>query len=152
MLNLVMPRSRLGVLVFMAVVTTMLTGCQSPAERTLNDIQFEARSGHDSTGELTWIADHPVRWRMELRNGEDTVMIGPPCGAIQAQADVTSTEIRVDMNRAAIAAIACEEPVASMDRWVHTFIGEPITYTWDEDVLTMTNNNGSLTFRRAETT
>lgn len=151
MLNLVMSSSRLPVVVLMAVVTTMLIGCFPSSGRALNGVQFEARSGRDSTGELPWIADHPVRWRIEVRNGEDTVMIGPPCGAIQAAAEVTSTEICVDMNRAAIAAIACEEPVASMDRWVHTFISEPITYTWDDDVLTMTNDNGTLTFQRTET-
>lgn len=74
-------------------------------------------------------------------------MIGPPYGAIQAPVDVTSTEMHLDMNRPAIAAIACEEPAASMDRWDHTFISEATAYTWDEDVLTMTNDNGSLTFR-----
>lgn len=55
------------------------------------------------------------------------------------------------MNRAAIAAVGCDEPRHRMDEWVHMFIGEPISYIWDEDVLTMTNDHGSLTFQRTET-
>lgn len=146
-----MPWSRFALALLAAVVTVTLTGCWSSAEREFNGIVFEARAGQDSTGDLTWIAENPVRWSMDMRNGEYTALIGPPCGMIQAPVEVTSTKIRVDMNQAEIAAVACEEPLASMDRWVHTFISEPINYTWDDDVLTMTNDNGSLTFERAKT-
>lgn len=151
MLNLVMPSPRLALVFLAAVAAVTLTACLSPSERELNDLQFEARTGHDATGDLTWIANNPVQWRMDTRNGEYTAVIGPPCAMIQAPVEVTATEIRVDMNRAAIAAVACDEPRNSMDRWVHTFINEPINYTWDDDMLTMTNDYGSLTFQRTST-
>jgi hypothetical protein len=146
-----MSSSRSTLVFLAAVAPVTLTGCLSPAERDLNGIQFESYAGQDATGDLTWILKSPIRWGMDKRNGEYSAVISPPCATIQAPVEVTSTEIRVDMNRAAIAAIACEEPLAGMDRWVHTFIGETINYTWDGDELRMTNDNGNLTFERAKT-
>jgi hypothetical protein len=146
-----MSSSRLILVFLAAVAPVMLTGCLSPAEHNFNGIQFESHAGQDATSDLTWILENPIRWSMDNRNGEYTAVISPPCATVQAPAEMTSTEIRVDMNRAAIAAIACEEPLARMDKWVHTFIGETISYTWDGDELTMTNDNGSLTFERAKT-
>lgn len=44
--------------------------------------------------------------------------------------------------------VTCAGPAAALDAWVYVFLDDPLAYTWDGDVLTLSNGNGSLTFER----
>jgi hypothetical protein len=140
---------RLMVLVLAVGVAVGLSGCLSSEERELAGIEFEARSGQDATGEdLAWIDRHPVRWSMDRTDGRYIAVITPPCAMINAPVNVTSDEIVANMDRAGIAAVACNEPTASIAAFVRTLIVQPLSYTWDGETLTLTNETGSLTFDR----
>lgn len=82
-------------------------------------------------------------------NGEYTAVISAPCNTLNAAVSVTANTITVDTGNVAMTAMACEEPTASMDEWMHSFIAKPIDYTWDGETLAMSNDQGSLTFNRA---
>lgn len=140
--RLILPVLALG-------VAACLSGCLSSEERGLDGIEFEARSGQDAAGEkLPWIERNPVRWSMTTIDGRYTAVISPPCATIKAPVNVTSEEILVNVNRAGIAAITCNERTMSMDTWVKNLIAQPLDYTWDGETLTMGNEGGSLTFDR----
>lgn len=82
-------------------------------------------------------------------NDEYTAVIIPPCTTLNAPVSVTSDNITVDTDQDIRSANGCEEPEASMDAWVLSFIDEAIAYTWDGKTLVMSNERGSLTFTRA---
>lgn len=143
-----MNRLRLVIPALTGAPILALSGCGSAAERELDGIQFESRSGQDAGGELSWIADEPVLWSMTTMNGDYTAVISAPCNTLNAAVSVTADTITVDTDNVAMTAMACEEPIASMDEWVHSFIAEPINYTWDGETLAMSNDQGGLTFNR----
>lgn len=148
-----MSWSRTAVVVLgSALVAATLTGCWSPAERELHGIRFHSIAGQDADGELLEIEDNPVRWSTEMMNGEYTAAVVPPCGRVDAPVEISSDEMDVHMDRAAIAAVTCAGPAAALDAWVHAFLDDPLAYTWDGDVLTLSNGNGSLTFERVAPT
>lgn len=145
-----MKALRLMILVLAVGIAACLNGCLSPEERELAGIEFEARSGQDATGEdLEWIDRHSVQWSMEKTDGRYIAVITPPCAMISAPVNVTPDEIVVNMDRAGIAAITCNETTASMDAWVRSLVAQPLNYTWDDETLTLMNESGSLTFNRA---
>jgi hypothetical protein len=140
---------RLMVLVLAVGVAVGLSGCLSSEERELAGIEFEARSGQDATGkDLLWVDRNPVRWSMDRTDGRYIAVISPPCATINAPAHVTADEITVNMNRAGIADITCNGRTASIDAFVRTLIAQPLSYTWDGETLTLTNETGSLTIDR----
>lgn len=130
-------------------IAVCLSGCLSSEERELAGIEFKSRSGQDTTGDgLAWIERNPVRWTMEKTDGRYTAVITPPCAMITAPVHVTADEIIVNMDRAGLADIACDERTASMYAWVRTLITQPLSYTWNGETLTLVNETGSLTFDR----
>jgi hypothetical protein len=143
-----MNPSRFLVPVLLGAAALTLTGCLSAAERELDGIQFEARTGSDAMGDLEWIADQPVRWSMTTMNNEYTAVIIPPCTALNIPVSVSSDTITVDTGQVVRSAKGCDEPEASMDAWVESFIEEPIDYTWDGETLVMSNARGNLAFMR----
>jgi heat shock protein HslJ len=130
-----------------AVLT--LSGCGSGAEHDLDGMRFKSESGSDANGELAWITEQQVRWRMTMMNNGYAAVISAPCNTLTAPVRVTSDKITIDAGRAVMTEIGCFEPVVSMDAWVLSFIGEPIDYTWDGDTLAMANESGNLNFVRA---
>jgi heat shock protein HslJ len=86
---------------------------------------------------------------MDRTDRRYTAVITPHCATINAPVNVTSDEIVVNMNRAGIAAVACNEPTAEMDAFFTSLIAQPLTYTWNDETLTLMNETGSLTFAPA---
>ena len=64
-----MPARRV-LLGMLAVAAGAMSGCGNPAMHALDDIQFRTVSGTDPTGDLQWIEDHPIHWRMTSAGGE----------------------------------------------------------------------------------
>jgi heat shock protein HslJ len=109
--------------------------------------QFRTVAGTDSSGDLTWIEDHPISWKMTAAGAEHAVKVGSPCGGFEAAATVSDEEIVVDTSSMSIQAIYCEPPVGDYDRWLHELIQQPLSYTWDGATLTLANRRGSLTLK-----
>lgn len=127
-----------------------LSGCVSPAERAFDGAVFAARIGQDATGPLPWIFDNPVYWQMEYVGGDYSAVVGPPCAPINAPVTLTEDTIVPDMDRAQIAAIACDDDRAAMDEWVLDFMAEPLQYSLDGETLILERGESSLTFERID--
>ncbi len=134
-------------MVVSALFAGTLSGCGNPGGAAGEDEQFRAVAGTDSSGELPWIEAHPIYWQMTAAGAEHTVKVGSPCGGFEAAAVVTAKEITIDTNRMSIQAMYCEPPVGDYDRWLHTLIEQPLSYTWDGKTLTLVNKLGSLTLK-----
>ncbi len=134
----------------LAVCAAAVSGCGGPAMHGLDDIQFRTVSGTDPTGDLPWIEDYPVHWRMTSTGGEGTAFIQPPCSGIQAPVKVTEDKVVIDTRRMSIEAQYCGPPVGDYDLWLHHLIERPLSYSWDGRTLILNNDRGSLTFEREE--
>jgi heat shock protein HslJ len=137
-------------LVVPALLAGTLSGCGSSEGAAMEDTRFRAVAGTDSSGDLDWIAAHPVTWTMTAAGAEHSVKVGSPCGGFEAAATVSDEEIIVDTSRMSIQAVYCEPPVGDYDRWLHSFIERSLAYTWNGATLTLANDRGSLTLKPDE--
>ncbi len=134
----------------LAVFAAAVSGCGSPATHGLDGIEFRTVSGTDPAGDLQWLEDHPIHWRMTSAGGEGTAFIRPPCSGLQAPVTVTEDKVVVDTRRMSIEAKYCGPPVGDYDLWLHHLIERPLSYSWDGETLVLSNDRGSLTFEREE--
>lgn len=111
----------------------------------MHDIRFTAVTGTNESGELPWLATNPVTWWITDRGSDQVVVVGTPCVGFEAAVTVTEEQIILDQSKMQIAAIFCEPPQGDYDRWVHEFTELPLNYSWDEKMLTISNERGSLT-------
>lgn len=142
--------ARLSRVALGAMLVLVLSGCVSAPERAFDSAVFASRVGQDGGVPLEWIDDNPVYWQLEYVDGVYSAVVGRPCAPLNAPVTLEAESIVVDMDRATIADVVCDDSRAAMDEWVRSFLAEPLEYSLDGETLVLERGASSLTFERID--
>jgi hypothetical protein len=105
---------------------------------------FTSTEGISPARDLSWVTSTPLHMEFARMNESLTMVVRMPCGVLNVPVSVGDDAITPDSASMIRSADGCTGLAAEYRTWTTDFVSTPMTYSWENQSLVLTNDMGQI--------